>query len=163
MESSLMLRSREFFIRNILILLFFPLLTLFMIFISFGNEFHQYLLKNPEMYRLYELSTLRETISESAIPYHITSLAFDMVIYSYLFFSIWLILFSYSSYFSLSRRQQNFSIIFIEFIVLVLVYFLIISPGLSAFIQILGWFFLILLAIMFAVYFLFNRMKHEKE
>jgi len=164
MESSSILKIREHFIRNILILLLLPLFTFFLIFISYGNEFHQYLSKNPEMYCLYELSTLRETVSQSTIPAHISSIAFDMVIYSYVLFSIWLILFAYSSYQKLKLRKHNFLLTIIEFIVLAFVYCFIVSPGLSVYIQILGWLLFLLLAIVITVYVLFyNRMKHEKE
>lgn len=164
MENNLILKIREYFIRNILILLLFPLLTFFLIFISYGNVLHQYLSKNPEMYCLYELSTLQKTVSQSAIPAHISSIAFDMVIYSYVLFSIWLILFAYSSYQKLKLRKHNFLLIFIEFIVLAFGYYFIVSPGLSDYIQILGWLLFLLLAIMFTVYvLLYNRMKHEKE
>lgn len=164
MESSLILKIREFFIRNILILLLLPLLTFFLVLISYGNELHQYLSKNPEMYCLYELSTLQKTVSQSAIPAHISSIAFDMVIYSYVLFSIWFILFAYSSYQKLKLRKHNFSLIFIEFIILGFVYYFIVSPGLSVYIQILGWSLFLLLLIVITIYFLFyNRMKHEKE
>lgn len=164
MESSSILKIREHFIRNILILLLLPLFTFFLIFISFGNEFHQYLSKNPKMYCLYELSTLRETVSQSAIPAHISSIAFDMVIYSYVLFSIWLILFAYSSYQKLKLRKHNFLLTIIEFIVLAFGYCFIVSPGLSVYIQILGWLLFLLFAIVITVYVLFyNRMKHEKE
>jgi hypothetical protein len=67
MESSSILKIREYFISNIIIFLLLPLLTFFLIFISYGNELHQYLSKNPEMYYLYELSTLKKTVSQSAI------------------------------------------------------------------------------------------------
>jgi hypothetical protein len=116
------------------------------------------------MYCLYELSTLQKTVSQLAIPDHISSIAFDMVIYSYVLFSIWLILFAYSSYQKLKLRKHNLLLIYIEFIVLAFGYYFIVSPGLSAYIQILGWLLFFLLAIMITVYVLFyNRMKHEKE
>ncbi len=159
-----MFRIREFFIRNILILLLLPLLFFFLIFITYGNELHQHLSKKPEMYSLYELSTLQKTVSQSAIPAHIASIAFDMVVYSYLLFSIWLILFAYSSYQKLKLRKHNFSLILIEFILLAFGYYFIVSPGLPAYIQILGWLIFLLLAIMITVYvLLYNKMKHEKE
>lgn len=164
MESNSILKIREFFIRNIVILILLPVVTFFLICISYGNELHQYLSKNPEKYCLYELSTLRKTISQATIPAHISSLAFDMVIYSYMLFSIWITLFAYSSYQKLKLRKHDFSLIFIEFIVLVFGYYFIISPGLSVYIQILGWLFFLLLAMVIIVYVLFyNRMKHEKE
>lgn len=164
MESSLILKIREYFIRNILILLIFPLLTFFLIFITYGNVFHQYLSEKPEMYCLYELSTLQKAVSQSAIPAHISHIAYDMVIYSYVLFSIWLILFAYSSYQKLKLRKHNFILIFMEFTVLATGYYFIISPGLSDYIQILGWLFFLLLAIVITVYvLLYNRMKHEKE
>lgn len=164
MESSSILKIREYFIRNILILLLLPLLTFFLIFISYGNELHQYLSKNPEMYCLYELSTLQKTVSQTTIPAHISSIAFDMVIYSYLLFSIWLILFAYSSYQKLKLRKHDLLLIFIEFIVLAFGYHFIICPRLSIYIQIIGWLFFLLLAIVITVYVLFyNRIKHEKE
>lgn len=159
-----MFRIREFFIRNILILLLFPLLTFFLIFISYGNVLHQYLSINPEMYSLYELSILQKTVSQSAIPAHISSIAFDMVIYSYVLFSIWLILFAYSSYQKLKLRKHNFSLIFIELILLAFGYYFIVSPGLSFYIQTLGWLLFLLLGIVITVYVItYNRMKHEKE
>ena len=164
MEISSILKIREYFISNILIFLLLPLLTFFLIFISYGNELHQYLSKNPEMYYLYELSTLKKTVSQSAIPAHISSIAFDMVIYSYVLFSIWLILFAYSSYQKLKLRKHNFLLILIEFIILAFGYYFILSPGLSVYIQITGWLFFLLLAVVITVYVLFyNRMKHEKE
>jgi len=164
MESSSILKIREYFIKDILILLLLPLLTFFLIFISYGNELHQYLSKNPEMYCLYELSTLQKTVCQSAIPAHISSIAFDMVVYSYVLFSIWLILFAYSSYQELKRRKYNFLLLFIEFIVLAFGYYFIVCPGLSVYIQILGWLFFTLHAIVITVYVLFyNRMKHVKE
>ena len=163
MENSL-IQIRKFFFRNILSLLLLPLLTFFLIFISYGNEFHQYLNNNPDMFSLYELSTLQKTVSESNIPDHVESLAIDMVIYSYGLFSIWFILFAFSCYQKLSRGVHNFSLIFIEFIVLSLSYYFIISPGLSVYIQILGWLFFLMLAMVITVYLLlYNRMKHEKE
>lgn len=164
MEGSLIFKIREYLIKNILILLLFPLLNLSFIFISYGNEFHQYLSKNPEMHCLYELSTIQKTVNQSFIPTHVKSLALDMVIFSYVLFSIWLFLFAYSSYQKLKYRKHNFLLIFIEFIVLVFVYSFIVSPGLSVYIQVLGWLIFLLLGIVLIVYVLFyNRMKHEKE
>lgn len=164
MESCLILKIREYFIRNILILLLVPLFTFFLIFISYGNELHQYLSKNPEIYCLYELSTLLKALSQSAIPAHILNLAFDMVIYTYVLFLIWFIMFAYYSYQRLKLKKHNILLIIIEFVVLALVYNFIISPGLSDYIQILGWLLFLLLALVIIVYVLFYiRIKHEKE
>lgn len=164
MEDSFIYKIREYFIRNLLILLLLPILTFFLIFISYGNEVHKYLRKKPEMYSLYELTTLQETVNQSAIPEHVSYIAFDMVIYSYLLFAIWFILFAYSTYQKLKLRKYNFLLLFIEFFVLAFGYYFIISPGLSIYIQILGWFFFFLLAMVITIYVLFyNRIKHEKE
>lgn len=164
METNIILKIREFFIRNIVILIFLPLLAFFFIFISYGNELHQYLIKNPGMFNLYELSTLKQTVSQSAIPTHIAWVAFDMVMYAYILFSVWLILFAYSCYYKLSRRRYSFSLVLIEFTVLALIYYFIVSPGLLTYIQILGWLAFLLVAVMITVYsLLYYRLKHEKE
>ena len=118
MEDSFIYKIREYFIINLLILLLLPILTFFLIFISYGNEVHKYLRKKPEMYSLYELTTLQETVNQSAIPEHVSYIAFDMVIYSYLLFAIWFILFAYSTYQKLKLRKYNFLLLFIEFFVL---------------------------------------------
>jgi len=164
MENSLILKIRDFFIRNIIILILFPVLTFFLICTSYGNELQSYLIKNPQMYCLYELSTLQKTLSQSNIPVHVSCIAVDMVVYSYALFSIWLILFAYSSYQKLKLMKYNFPIILIEFILLAFIFYLIVSPGLPVYFQILGWLFILLLALMIIVYFLlYSKMKYEKE
>lgn len=164
MENNLILKIREFFVRNILILLLLPLLTFLLIFISYGNELQQYLSNNQENYSLYELLTIQKVISQLDIPNHIIGIASDIVNYSYVLFSIWLILFAYSCYYHLSRKEHNFTLIFIELAILLLVYFFIIRPGLSMLIQTVVWVVFLLIVMMIALYGLFfKRMKHEKK
>lgn len=164
MENSLILKIREFFIKNIVILILFPIFIFILIFILYGNELNTYLRKNPDVNCLYELSTLQKTLSQSVIPVHVSSIAFNMIIYSYVLFSIWLILFAYSSYQKLKLRKHDFSHIFFEFILLAFIYYFIVSPGLPDYIQILGWLFFLLLTFIIIVYFLlYTRMKYEKE
>ena len=120
--------------------------------------------QNPEINCLYELSTLQKIVSQSSIPAHVSSIAFYMAIYSYVLFSIWLIGFAYSSYQNLKRNNQRFILIFAEYLVLALVYYFIINPGLSIYIQAFGSLYFIILAIVITVYVLYyNRMKIEKE
>ena len=164
MKNILMLKARDFFIKNILILLLFPLIAFFLIFVSYGNELHQYLSIHPEMCCLYELSTIHKIVSQSDIPTHITDLAVCMIIYSYLLFSFWLFLFAYFSYKSLQLGKQNLPLILIEFFVLVFAYYFIINPGLPVYIQILGWLLFLLFAIVITTYFLYHkRIRHEKK
>ncbi len=164
MGTTIIHRVREFFIRNIVLLILFPLIVFILIFTFHGEVLHEFLTTNPETYKLYELSTLKEAISHSNIPTHIKSLAFDMVGYSFTLFVFWFLLFACYSYLSLSRNKYTLAFILTEFVVLILIYFFIVSPGLSIFIKIIGWFLFLLLAVMVVVYFLFfNQLKHEKK
>jgi len=157
MVSDLIIKIRVFLISNMLILLIIPILTFLLIFITYGNEIHEYLIKYPDMYRLYELTTIKKTVSQSAIPSHIKCLAIDMVIYSYVLFSMCLILFAYSSYFLLSRKRHNSILIIMEFTTLVLIYYFIAIPGMPFFIKLLVWLFFSSVGIMISVYLLFYK------
>jgi len=165
MASDFILTIRDFFVKNIAILILLPLLTFFFVFISYGDALHLILIKNPQFYSLYELNTLNKVISQTTLlPYHVASIAFDMIIYSYLIYALWLLLYAYSSYYKIARDEHNFLLIIIEYLVLVLIYFYVLSPGLSLLIQLAGWFFFLLLIAMFTIYALyFKRVNHEKE
>jgi hypothetical protein len=165
MESNVIIKTREFLIKNIVTLIILPLITFFFIFISYGEVIQQYLFKNPESYRLYELNTINQIISQiSVLPNHIKSLAIDMVIYSYVLFLSWLLLFIYYCYYKLSRKQFNFTLIIIEFAMLLLTYVFIISPGLSKEFYIIGYLLFFLLIVMHFIYILyFKKIQDEKE
>jgi hypothetical protein len=165
MENNFILKIREFYVNNIVALILLPLLSFLFIFISYGNVLHQYLINNIDLYNLYELLTLSKVInSTSFIPVHIVSITLDLVIYSYILFASWLFLFAYSCYFEFSRKKYNFLLILIEFGTLTVIYFFVISPGLSFIVQVLGWLFFSLLIVMFIIYAMFFKLvKHEKE
>jgi hypothetical protein len=165
MESNFILKIREFLNKNIAILILLPLLTFFFLFISYGNLIEQYLVENPKLYSLYKLDTINQVISKiSNMPIHIKSLVFDMVIYSYILFSSWLLLFIYNCYYKLSRKQFHFSLIIFEFIILFLTYVFIISPGLHLVFLIIGYVLFSLFIVMLIIYKVyFKKIQHEKE
>lgn len=122
MWNNLILRFQEYFLRHIVIFVFFPITTFFSVFIACGDLFQKYLVRNSEMYNIYELSTFFIKVEDANIPIHIKDQVFDMAVYSYVLFLIWFILFFDSGYFNPSRRQYNFLSIFIKLMTFLLIH-----------------------------------------
>jgi hypothetical protein len=127
MENNAIIKIREFVIRNILILLLFPLITITSIFIIYGNIIDKCIIVNPELSRLsgflYELIAVHDFISMvDDLPGHIKNLAYYAVYYTYILYIFWLLLFFYDCYFRLSRKQFNLVLIIIEFTILLSAY-----------------------------------------
>lgn len=165
MESNFFLKIRKFLIEHIISLLLFPILIFVLLFTFYGSEFHNYIVNNPDKYKLYELTSIYTIFKQiTYLPNHLRNLAFDLVIYSYVLFAGWLILFIYSCYYRLSRRIYNLNFIFLEFAILITVYVFTMSPGLPLTYKLLGYLtflFLIVLCLIYCAY--FKKIRHEKE
>lgn len=165
MGTSFILKLRGYLIQNLVALILLPLLAFMFIFICYGNEFHQIFEAKTELFRVYEITSLKKFMTEaSLLPAHLVKLSLALITYSYILYSIWLALFAYSCYDQVSHEKHNYFTLFVEYAVLMAIFFFVISPGLSIIIQIVGWFFFALLMSVVIVYaIVYNRRKHEKK
>ena len=165
MGTNFILRFRGHLIQNLVALILLPLLAFMFIFTCYGSEFHQIFEAKTELIRLYELTSLKNFITEaSLLPAHLVKLSVALITYSYILYSIWFALFAYSCYDQVSHKKHNYFVLGAEYAVLMAIFFFVIGPGLSIIIQIIGWFLFALLMLMVIVYtIVYYRRKHEKK
>lgn len=159
------LKLRSLFIRSLIPLILCPLLTFNFVVTFFGKEIGLFIENNPEEYKLYQLVNLEKVIRQvMSIPLHVKNLVVDMVIFSFIIFVSWVSLFTFNSYYKLSRKEHNGIIIAFEYLILLITFLLIVNPGLPVAFSICGYLLFFSLFFLFTIYFLYYRKyKNEKK
>lgn len=146
--------------RNLLVLILIPFFIFTMLSLTFHVEVNQIVLNEPYKFRLYELQTINYVFQHSTTPLHIKYLVRNTVIYTYGLYSIWLFLFGFSTYRVLSRNNNpNYVLILSELIILVLVNYFIISPGLPLIFELIIWGYIILIIVILLLYWMYYRIQ----
>ena len=157
-------KLRKHLKRNIISLLTIPVLFFLIVFTYFGNEIQPQILNNSNNFSFFEINTYKNQLQNNPlIPLHVKSFVNVMVIYTMMIFYYYLVLFMYSCYKKHAENHFNTTGI-VEFIVLLIIQVVVISPGIHFFYKIIGYLpFLIVfgIAITFKLYFL--KLLHEKK
>lgn len=143
---------RNWFAKNMVLLLIFPLIVISFVFINYGEEIDKVLLRNPSLFKLFQLKTQLKVLSEIEIPSHIKSLGYDSVIFIFILFFSWILTHSFYCYFQLSRNEGSKSLLFFETMLLLLIFIFIVSPHLSLMIIVIGYAFLAVQIILIGLY-----------
>ena len=131
---------RNWLIKNLVILLFLPLTVISTIFVIYGEVIDKLLTLNPELFKLFQLMTqLHVLSSELNIPAHIRSLGCDSIIFLILIYFVWLFTHSFYCYIQLTYQYGLKGLLFLETVLLLLIFIFIVSPSLPLMIAVLGY------------------------
>lgn len=156
---------RNWLIRNILLLLMVPVIILSWIYINYANVIGKFLLERPDLFKLYQLKN-QITIFTSKIdlPVHITSLGYDVTIFLYILYVVWLATHTYYTYYQLSHNKGSKEGLLMETIILLVVYILFASPKLALWIVLSGYFAISLIILVIALYWIYSiKLKNEEK
>ncbi len=137
--ASNLLIFRNWLINNLILLLILPITVISVIFISYGEVIDKVLLKNPVLFKLFQLKTQLKVLSEIEIPSHVKSLGSYSVIFIILLFFTWLLSHSFYCYLQLSHKTGSKALLFFETIILFLIFIFILCPNMPLVISILGY------------------------
>ncbi len=159
------LKLRKHLKRNIISILIIPLLTFVIVFTFYGNDIQTQILNNFKNFSFIEINTYKNLLGNAKeIPMHIKSFVNVMVVFIIVIFYYYLVLYIYSCYKKLSENRLKLTLGIVEFIVLLIIQVVVISPGMQLFYKIIGYVpFVVLLgiAVIFKIYFL--KLLHEKK
>jgi len=103
---------RNWFSKNLILLVILPLIINSIIFITNGAVIDKVLAKNPEFLKLFQLNTQLKVLNETEIPYYVKSLGYDLVILVIVVFFIWLLNHTLYCYLQLSHKTGSKVLLF---------------------------------------------------
>jgi hypothetical protein len=159
--NSIFLTFRNWFSKNLILLLILPLIINTIIFITNGEEIDKVITENSEFLKLFQLNTQLKVLNETEIPYYVKSLGYDSVILIIVLFFIWLLNHTLYCYLQLSHKTGSKVLLVVETILLLLIFIFIVSPHFPLLIFVFGYALLAIQIILIALYWVYSLKFNE--
>lgn len=149
--------------RNLITLLTIPLILIGCIYISYGKIFDGIIIQQSGSLKFYQLqvqlSIFQNEFSHvplKSLPHITATIGLYSVIAVYFLYYVWLLLFTVSSYLHLSQQTGSKISILVELSMILVVYIILISPGLNLWFSIFSYVIIAIIFVMLLLYWVYE-------